>query len=105
MSKETIKMRKLRLELNALKKSLHESEVKIIGYRQHIGEAWPHRDVNDDAFKTIKKYGRFVKREKAKIKDYSVILKSTKDEIKALNRRHDIHLRAIALTKAAETAK
>ena len=95
MSKETIKMRKLRLERIALKNSLRESEARVVAHRQAIGEAWPHRDTNKEAFKLIKKHGRFIQREKERMKDYRLLLRNTKDEIRKLNRQHDMRNNAV----------
>ena len=95
MSKETIKMRKLRLERIALKNSLRESEARVVAHRQAIGEAWPHRDTNKEAFKLIKKHGRFIQREKERMKDYRLLLRNTKDEIRKLNRQHDLRNNAV----------
>ena len=95
MSKETIKMRTLRLERISLKKSLAESEAVVRTQREVIGEAWPHRDTNEDAFKTIKKCGRIIKREKERLKVYRGLLRSTKDAIRKLNRQHDMRNNAV----------
>ena len=96
MSKETIRMRKLRLERIALKKALRESEDRVIYNRRMIGEIWEFRDTNKEAFKTIKKYGRYIAKERDKLKAYRGLLRSTKDEIKKLNRQHDIRMSALA---------
>lgn len=95
MSKETVKMRTLRLERISLKKSLAESEERVRTQREVIGTAWPHRDTNDDAFKTIKKCGRIIKREKERLKVYRGLLRSTKDAIRKLNRQHDMRNNAV----------
>lgn len=100
MSKETIKMRKLRLQRIALKNSLNESETIVRTQREVIGTAWPHRDNDETAFKTIKKCGRIIKREKAKLRDYRLLLKTTKGEIRKLNRQHDIRMAAIRENEA-----
>lgn len=95
MSKETIKMRALRLERISLKNSLSQSEAVVRTQRNIIGEAWPHRDTNEDAFKTIKKCGRIIKREKERMKVYRGLLRSTKDSIRKLNRQHDMRNNAV----------
>ena len=100
MSKETVKMRTLRLERISLKNSLRQSEANVRTQRNIIGEAWPHRDTNEEAFKTIKKCGRIIKREKAKLRDYRLLLKATKGEIRKLNRQHDIRMAAIRENEA-----
>ena len=96
MSKETIRMRKLRLERIALKKALRESENKVVENRRMVGENWEQRDTSKEAFRAIKKYGRVIAKERDKLKAYRGLLRSTKDEIKKLNRQHDIRMRAIA---------
>lgn len=95
MSKETIKMRTLRLERVSLKKSLSQSEAVVRTQRNIIGDAWPHRDTNEEAFKTIKKCGRIIKREKERQKVFRGLLRSTKDAIRKLNRQHDMRNNAV----------
>lgn len=95
MSKETIKMNQIRLERIALKKALKESEQKVIEHRHAVAEAWPHRDTNKEAFKAIKKHGRIIGKERATLRAYRALLRATKDEIKKLNRQHDIRNAAI----------
>jgi len=95
MSKETIKMRTLRLERVSLKKSLAESEAKVRTQRNIIRESWKYRDEEDEAFKTIKKCGRIIKREKERMKVYRGLLRSTKDAIRKLNRQHDMRNNAV----------
>ena len=95
MSKETIKMRTLRLERISLKNSLSQSEAKVRTQRNIIGGAWPHRDTNEEAFKTIKKCGRIIKREKERLKVYRGLLRATKDAIRKLNRQHDMRNNAV----------
>jgi hypothetical protein len=95
MSKETIKMRTLRLERISLKNSLRQSEANVRTQREVIGTAWPHRDTNEEAFKTIKKCGRIIKREKERLKVYRGLLRSTKDAIRKLNRQHDMRNNAV----------
>lgn len=96
MSKETIRMRKLRLERIALKKALRESENKVVENRRMVGENWEQRDTSKEAFRAIKKYGRIIAKERDKLKAYRGLLRSTKDEIKKLNRQHDIRMRVLA---------
>ena len=96
MSKETIKMRELRIQRIALKKALRETEQSVSAHRVTISELWPHRDTNKEAFKGMKKHCRAVKKEKEALKVYRAMLRTTKDEIKRLNRQHDIHVNAIA---------
>jgi hypothetical protein len=96
MSKETIRMRKLRLERIALKKALRESENKVVENRRMVGENWEQRDTSKEAFRAIKKYGRIIAKERDKLKAYRGLLRSTKDEIKKLNRQHDIRMSALA---------
>jgi hypothetical protein len=96
MSKETIRMRKLRLERIALKKALRESENKVAENRRMVGENWEQRDTSKEAFRAIKKYGRIIAKERDKLKAYRGLLRSTKDEIKKLNRQHDIRMRVLA---------
>ena len=96
MSKETIRMRKLRLERIALKKALRESENKVIENRRMVGENWEQRDTSKEAFRAIKKYGRIIAKERDKLKAYRGLLRSTKDEIKKLNRQHDIRMSVLA---------
>ena len=96
MSKETIRMRKLRLERIALKKALRESENKVAENRRMVGENWEQRDASKEAFRAIKKYGRIIAKERDKLKAYRGLLRSTKDEIKKLNRQHDIRMRVLA---------
>ena len=67
----------------------------MVAHRQAIGEAWPHRDTNKEAFKLIKKHGRFIQREKERMKDYRLLLRNTKDEIRKLNRQHDLRNNAV----------
>jgi len=95
MSKETIKMRELRIQRVALKKALRETEQSVSAHRVTIGELWPHRDTNKEAFKGFKKHSRAVKKEKEALKVYRALLRSTKDEIKRLNRQHDMHENAV----------
>ena len=96
MSKETIRMRKLRLERIALKKALRDSENKVAENRRMVGENWEQRDTSKEAFRAIKKYGRIIAKERDKLKAYRGLLRSTKDEIKKLNRQHDIRMRVLA---------
>jgi hypothetical protein len=96
MSKETIRMRKLRLERIALKKALRESENKVVENRRMVGENWEQRDTSKEAFRAIKKYGRIIAKERDKLKAYRGLLRSTKDEIKKLNRQHDIRMSVLA---------
>ena len=96
MSKETIRMRKLRLERIALKKALRESEIRVWDNRRMVGENWEQRDTSKEAFRAIKKYGRIIAKERDKLKAYRGLLRSTKDEIKKLNRQHDIRMRVLA---------
>ncbi len=96
MSKETIRMRKLRLERIALKKALRESENKVVENRRMVGENWEQRDKSKEAYRAIKKYGRIIAKERDKLKAYRGLLRSTKDEIKKLNRQHDIRMSALA---------
>lgn len=95
MSKETIKMRTLRLERISLKNSLSQSEAVVRTQRNIIRESWPLRDTNEEAFKTIKKCGRIIKREKERMKVYRGLLRSTKDAIRKLNRQHDMRNNAV----------
>ena len=95
MSKETIKMRTLRLERISLKKSLAESEANVRTQRNIIRESWKYRDTEDEAFKTIKKCGRIIKREKERLKVYRGLLRATKDAIRKLNRQHDMRNNAV----------
>ena len=96
MSKETIRMRKIRLERIALKKALRESENKVVENRRMVGENWEQRDTSKEAFRAIKKYGRIIAKERDKLKAYRGLLRSTKDEIKKLNRQHDIRMSVLA---------
>jgi hypothetical protein len=95
MSKETIKMRKIRIERIALKKAVRESEQLIIAKRNEIQEAWPHRDTNKEAMKAIRKCGRIIGRERETLRTYRALLKSTKHEIRKLNRQHDFRMSVI----------
>ena len=95
MSKETIKMRTLRLERVSLKKSLAESEAKVRTQRNIIRESWKYIDEEDEAFKTIKKCGRIIKCEKERQKVFSGLLRATKYAIRKLNRQHDMRNNAV----------
>jgi hypothetical protein len=95
MSKETVKMRKIRIERIALKKAVRESEQLIVAKRNEIQEAWPHRDTNKEAMKAIRKCGRIIGRERENLRAYRSMLKSTKHEIRKLNRQHDFRFTAV----------
>ena len=95
MSKETIKMRKIRIERIALKKAVRESEQLIIAKRNEISEAWPHRDTNKEAMKAIRKCERIINRERENLRTYRLMLKTTKHEIRKLNRQHDFRLNVL----------
>ena len=95
MSKETIKMRKIRIERKALKKAVRESEQLIIAKRNEISEAWPHRDTNKEAMKVIRKCGRIINRERENLREYRSLLKTCKLEVRRLNRQHDFRMSVI----------
>lgn len=96
MSKETVKMRKIRIERIALKKAVRESEQLIIAKRNEISEAWPHRDTNKEAMKAIRKCGKIIGRERENLRTYRLMLKTTKHEIRKLNRQHDFRMMVLS---------
>jgi hypothetical protein len=96
MSKETLKMRSIRLEREVLIDAVEDIESNKAHMRRAIRLAWGNKEKNPDAMSTIRKLSAFVRKENDKLRVVSRMLYETKHMLRKLNRQHDLHNKAIA---------
>jgi len=104
MSKETIKMKSIRITRIGIKEVLNMAEQAANDNRIIIAANWDKED-NADCRRALFKAHRNLAKYRAVIRECQSQLRATKREIRRLNHQHDCHLRAIELVKAANASK
>lgn len=94
MSKETIKMKAIRINRIGIKKALADAEWVASANRHVILENWDKED-NAECRKALNKAHRGLSKARMVIRECQSQLRATKRELRKLNRQHDLRMIAV----------
>ena len=94
MSKETIKMNSIRVTRSGIKEILNKHEQLSLSHRAVINENWD-KDDDPNCRRALFKAYRGLKKSRAIVRECQHQLRATKDEMRKLNRQHDIRNEAV----------
>jgi len=94
MSKETIKMKAIRINRIGIKEVLSMAEQTANSHRHVIRENWDKED-NAECRKALNKAHRGLSKARMVIRECQNQLRTTKRELRKLNRQHDLRMIAV----------
>ena len=100
MSKETIKMKSIRIQRNGIKAVMYANEVAASMCRKTITANWD-KDDDEKAHKALNKAHRGLAKARSIINECQRQLRLTKRELRKLNRQHDMRLNAMSASELA----
>ena len=103
MSKETIKMKSIRIQRIGIKEVLNMAEQTANSHRHTILSNW-YKDDNKESRKALYKAHRGLAKAREVINECQLQLRLTKRELRKLNHQHDFRLKALAENQYERTS-
>jgi uncharacterized coiled-coil DUF342 family protein len=100
MSKETIKMKSIRITRIGIKEVLNMAEQAANDNRIIIAANWDKED-NAECRKALYKAHRSLAKYRAVIRECQAQLRATKRELRKLNRQHDMRVKGMSASERA----
>ena len=101
MSKETIKMKSIRIQRIGIKEVLNMAEQTANSHRHTIRENWDKEKGNKEARRALSKAHRGLVKAREVINECQMQLRLTKRELRKLNCQHDMRLNAMSASELA----